>query len=229
MPREVIWMRPESAGVGRPAEHSRAEIAAVGMRIADAEGLKAVTMRRVAAELGTGAASLYRYVRTRDELVDLMVDASYADLDLARPFTGWRDGAADLIAQGLALIRRRPWVSDALLVGLAVPGPHSARLAERYLEVLADHPAAGPQKMAAIGVVSGMIFVYGQQEARAKEPDWMLAYAGYMASLAGTGEFPRLAAVMAEPPVAALSSEEAFLQLLVSAFSGVLDGPGQVQ
>ena len=60
-----IWLRPERSAAGRPAQWSRAEITQVALRIADAEGLDAVSMRRVAAELGTGAASLYRYVETR--------------------------------------------------------------------------------------------------------------------------------------------------------------------
>src|SRR6201999_4390234 len=55
-----IWMRPERSAAGRPAQWSRAEITGAALRIADAEGLDAVSMRRVAAELGTGAASLYR-------------------------------------------------------------------------------------------------------------------------------------------------------------------------
>jgi Bacterial regulatory proteins, tetR family len=54
-----IWLRPERSAVGRPAQWSRAEITQAALRIADAEGLDAVSMRRVAAELGTGAASLY--------------------------------------------------------------------------------------------------------------------------------------------------------------------------
>lgn len=60
----VIWLRPEHAALGRPAERSRGEITAAAVTIADADGLDAVSMRRVAAELGTGAASLYRYVET---------------------------------------------------------------------------------------------------------------------------------------------------------------------
>ena len=59
--RDVIWMRPEHAATGRPAQRSRAEITAAAVAIAEREGLDAVSMRRVATELGTGAASLYRY------------------------------------------------------------------------------------------------------------------------------------------------------------------------
>jgi hypothetical protein len=53
-PRDVIWMRPERAATGRPAQRSRAEITAAAVTIAGREGLGAVSMRRVATELGTG-------------------------------------------------------------------------------------------------------------------------------------------------------------------------------
>ena len=51
-PRDVIWMRPEHAATGRPAQRFRAEITAAAVAIADPEGLDAVSMRRVAAESG---------------------------------------------------------------------------------------------------------------------------------------------------------------------------------
>src|ERR1700733_1336935 len=73
---DPIWMRPERAATGRPPQHSRDEITAAAIAIADREGLDAVSMRRVAAELGTGAASLYRYLDTREDLLDLMIDAT---------------------------------------------------------------------------------------------------------------------------------------------------------
>ncbi|MBW8704526.1 hypothetical protein MBT84_33500 [Streptomyces sp. MBT84] len=62
---EVIWARPERAGRGPKPAYSRADIADAAVRIADAEGLDAVSMRRVAAELGCGTMSLYNYVPAR--------------------------------------------------------------------------------------------------------------------------------------------------------------------
>src|ERR1700683_5019293 len=92
-----IWLRPERSAAGRPAQWSRAEITQVALRVADAEGLDAVSMRRLAAELGTGAASLYRYVETREDLLDLMTDATGAEYEPAEPTGDW---LADLIALG---------------------------------------------------------------------------------------------------------------------------------
>ncbi len=62
---EVIWARPERSGRGPRPAYSRADIAAAAVRVADAEGLDAVSMRRVAAELGCGTMSLYNYVPAR--------------------------------------------------------------------------------------------------------------------------------------------------------------------
>ena len=62
VPGGVVWLRPEHAATGRPAKRSREEITVAAIAIADQGGLDAVSMRQVAAGLGTGAASLYRYV-----------------------------------------------------------------------------------------------------------------------------------------------------------------------
>src|SRR4029079_12687901 len=88
----VIWMRPENAATGRPAGHSRDEITAAAVAIADREGLDAVSMRRVAARLGTGAASLYRYLESREDLLDLMVDATGAEYVFTAPTGDWLRG-----------------------------------------------------------------------------------------------------------------------------------------
>src|SRR5690242_6048756 len=90
-----IWLRPERGSRGRAPEHTRDGIAAAAVRLADSDGLGAVTMRSVAEALGGGSASLYRYVESRDELVALMVDQVNAEIDY-----GVLDGAdwlADLL------------------------------------------------------------------------------------------------------------------------------------
>ena len=93
---DVIWMRPERAATGRPPGHSRDEISAAAVSIADREGLDGVSMRRVAAELGTGAASLYRYLETREDLLDLMIDATGAEYAFAAPTGDWLDDLLDI-------------------------------------------------------------------------------------------------------------------------------------
>ena len=68
-----MWARPQPPR--RQPRYTREEIAATALRIADAEGIDAVSMRRVAAELGAGTMTLYHYVRTKDDLLALVSDA----------------------------------------------------------------------------------------------------------------------------------------------------------
>jgi AcrR family transcriptional regulator len=134
-----IWTRPERSARGPSPEHSRAEIAAAGIRLADARGLGAVTMRSAAAAVGTAPASLYRYVATRDELVELMADQVYGEFSYAAP-SG--QAAADLLAlarQARGLYHRHPWLLDVPAAG-NLPGPNAVAFIEHALAALADHP-----------------------------------------------------------------------------------------
>ena len=116
----VIWMRPEHAKAGRPAERSRALVTAAAIKVADRDGLDAVSMRRVAAELGTGAASLYRYIATRDDLLDLMADATGAEYALAAPSGNWLADLVGIAGQARAIMLRHPWL-PALVITRATP------------------------------------------------------------------------------------------------------------
>ena len=75
-----VWTRVEPAA--RRPRFTRDEIAATAMRIADAEGFDAVSMRRIATELDAGTMTLYHYVRTKDELLTLVVDAVMGEVVL---------------------------------------------------------------------------------------------------------------------------------------------------
>ena len=152
-PGGVIWMRPEHAATGRPAKRSREEITAAAIAIADQEGLDAVSMRRVAAGLGTGAASLYRYVETREDLLDLMIDATGAEYVFPGPAGDW---LADLLAigdQARAIMRRHPWL-PSLLITRSVLGPNGLVLLEHVLAALAPHPAGTAAKLEAFAMLN---------------------------------------------------------------------------
>src|SRR5579863_3531153 len=158
-----IWMRPERAAVGRPAQRSRAGITAAAVGIADREGLDAVSMRRVAAELGTGAASLYRYVETREDLLDLMTDAVGGEYLLPEPSGDW---LADLVAfgeQSRTIMLRHPWVAG-LIVTRPVLGPNGIAMLEHVLAVLEPHPASLVTKLEAFATLNGICALFVQHE-----------------------------------------------------------------
>jgi AcrR family transcriptional regulator len=195
MESELIWMRPEKSGVGRPASRSRAEITEAAVRVADRDGLAGVSMRHVAAELGTGAGSLYRYVETRDDLLDLMADHVYAEYDLRAPSGDW---LADLVTMGLEareIYRRHPWLAELVLTRPVV-GPNGVDVTEHFLAVLADHPAPDEDKLVALAMLNAIVAAAARSEA---SPVDALRSARYMAHVAAQGKHPHLARISVQP------------------------------
>lgn len=81
----LIWERPEPAARSSLSPLSRDRIVRAAIGLADGDGLPAVSLRKVAAALDAGPMRLYRYVDTKEELLDLMVDAVYAEIPLPEP------------------------------------------------------------------------------------------------------------------------------------------------
>nr|BFD92885.1 TetR/AcrR family transcriptional regulator [Kitasatospora sp. Xyl93] len=91
---------------------STGEIAATAIALADAEGVDAVTMRRVAQELGLSPMALYTYVPGKAELLDLMLDTVYATMPRSTPADeGWRARVTAVADDNRALHRAHPWVA----------------------------------------------------------------------------------------------------------------------
>jgi len=194
-PGGVIWMRPEHAATGRPAKRSREEITAAAIAIADREGLDAVSMRRVAAGLGTGAASLYRYVETREDLLDLMIDATGAEYVFAAPTGDW---LADVLAigdQARAIMRRHPWL-PSLLITRAVLGPNGLVLLEHVLAALAPHPAGIAAKLEAFAMLNTVTALFTHNELTGGSQR-QRRNAAYLQHALATGRYPRLAELLA--------------------------------
>ncbi|MEV0368905.1 TetR/AcrR family transcriptional regulator [Streptomyces sp. NPDC050636] len=194
-PKPVIWMRPEQAPVGRPAERSRAEITAVSVELADREGLEAVSMRRVAAALGTGAASLYRYVATRDDLLDLMTDSTAGEYDLPAPSGNWQADLLEIAHQARKIMQRHPWLPP-LVITRPTLGPHAIDLLEHVLDVLADHPADPARKLEAFALLNALTALFVQNEQATARPDAQRQFA-HLHHVAADGSHPRIAALLA--------------------------------
>ena len=197
-PDRVIWMRPEHAAAGRPATRSRDQITAAAVTIADREGLDAVSMRRVAAGLGTGAASLYRYVDTRDDLLDLMIDATGAEYVFTAPTGDWLADLLDIGEQGRAIMRRHPWL-PSLLITRPVLGPHGLALLEHVLEALAPHPATTAAKLEAFAILNAATALFVNNELTGGSARQQ-RNAAYLHHALTTGRRPRLAELLTPTP-----------------------------
>src|SRR3954464_2202284 len=114
-----------------------AAIVAAGIAVADAEGRAALSMRRVAAELGAAPMSLYRHVRDKDELLLSMMDAAIGELALPEPPDDWREGL-EVAARALwSGFRRHPWLPSALSLTRPQLLPGALTHSEWVLAVLA--------------------------------------------------------------------------------------------
>ncbi|WP_147138660.1 TetR/AcrR family transcriptional regulator [Stackebrandtia albiflava] len=217
-----IWSRPERAATGRPPEHSRDEIAAAATVIADREGVEAVSMRRVAAELGTGAATLYRYVVSRDELLDLMVDAAASGYRFAPPTGDWVADLLDVADQSRRIMRAHPWL-PALTTRPLSPGPHGVALLEHAMAVLAGHPATASRKLSGFAVFNGAVAMLVRYELDDRPQD-AARRGAYLRDAVAAGDRPHLAAVLAAADPA--DSADRFHDVLRGILHGLLGVAG---
>jgi AcrR family transcriptional regulator len=134
-PGSVIWTRVDRAGRGPQPSLTHDGITTAAIEIADAEGLEALSMRKVAARLGAGTMSLYRYVQSRDDLLQLMVDRAFGGV-LDVPRTGeWRADLAGLARGMRQVILRHPWLSGYPAARPAF-GPNLLAVVEHVLSMV---------------------------------------------------------------------------------------------
>jgi len=118
-------------------------------------------MRAVADALGTTAGSLYRYLNSRDELLDLMVDAVLAELVLNRePIGDWLDDLVAVADGQLALHRRHPWLLEVSPSG--VFGPSATDYVEDCLRIMAPLTSTTEAKMEAIAMITGVVTLFAR-------------------------------------------------------------------
>ena len=179
-------------------------IVGAAVKVAASEGLEAVSMSRVAAELGSSTMSLYRYVAAKDELLALMVDAAFdAPAAAPSPGEGWRAGLSRWAWRYHDALRRHPWVLRVAISGPPVT-PNQIAWLEDGLRSLGDTGLSEPEKLSVILLVSG----YVRNEATlaadlgAAEQEIMPAWGRQIAWLTDPERFPALHAVLASDVVA---------------------------
>ena len=114
---------------------SRDEIVSAAIAVADAEGPDAISMRRIARELSAGAMSLYWHVASKEELLDLMLDAIEAEIEVPEPTGDWRADLGAFAHRTRAALRQHQWAVE--FIGTRPPsGPNDVRNLERLLSLL---------------------------------------------------------------------------------------------
>ncbi|OKI10024.1 TetR family transcriptional regulator [Streptomyces sp. CB02923] len=155
---ELLWGTGERPSRGPRPGLTLDRIVTAAVAVADAEGIGAVSMRRVAAELGVGTMSLYRYVPGKGELLDLMLD-KIVELDAVAfpgPEAGWR-AVLETVARGIwQLHHRHPWL---LQIDQTRPllGPNSLDGLEFTLRGLSGLALPDREKMQMLMTVEGYV------------------------------------------------------------------------
>jgi AcrR family transcriptional regulator len=193
-----VWTRADRGS--RKPRFNRDDIAAAAIRIADSEGFEAVSMRRLAAELDAGTMTLYHYVRTKDELLTLVVDAFLSEVVVPpgqRLPRDWLAAITAIARRTRDALRRHPWILD--ITDDPSIGPNAMRHFDQSWQALGSLDAGFEDKLDLITVVDEYVFGFCLHERNnlKDEPrdDEMVEYIG---ELLVEDEYPALAGMVSE-------------------------------
>lgn len=203
----IMWGMREQATRGRKASITLDAIVSRAVEVADAEGLDAVSMRRLATDLGVGTMSLYRHVPGKSELLDLMIDHVNAMPDGEPPADlGWREHL-ERCARG----SYRNYVQHAWLLQVdqsrPLLGPNALAGLEVFLGGLAEVDLTDQQKMMVIVSIDALVSGLARQEvqgARAEErtgtsdEEFWTAQSPVLERAMSTGAYPVMASLSME-------------------------------
>lgn len=202
---ELLWETGRRPSRGPKPALTLDQIVEAAVRVADAEGLESVSMRRVAAELGTGTMSLYRYLPGKAELLDLMLDRvqrpSENPADLGDG--SWRSALEALGRATLDLYRRHPWL---LQVNQSRPilGPSALDGMEKVLDRIKPMGLTDPELVSAIIMIDGYVVgaartqLYAQEAERRTgltDTEFWQAQTPMLEKIMASGRYPLLASL----------------------------------
>lgn len=145
---QLLWDGVPDPGKGPKPKLTLEQIVTAGIELADTEGFDALSMRRLAEQLGVGTMSLYRYVPSKQELMDLMLDAVATPTHVRAdaPSQGWRDFLTSSAHSRRHLYLKHPWALQANWTR-PVMGPNSVGNLDLFFSGVKELPLSDQKKM----------------------------------------------------------------------------------
>lgn len=203
----LVWERDNPTTHAGSRVVSDEMICDAAFAIADKEGLHAVSVKRVASKLNAPAARLEAYLASRDDLLDLMLDRAFAEVELPphEADTDWRADLHTLATAMQVVAERHPWLRS--LVGTRTPcGPNGLRVSERMLAALEACDLDALQMTHMVNTVLAYVYGFaqlqlGQNAAQSGDAaDRMTRTAHYLVGAVSSGDYPNLSRLFAETP-----------------------------
>ncbi|MCT9139712.1 TetR/AcrR family transcriptional regulator [Streptomyces violarus] len=166
--RSSVWLDGKAhrrRGGGQPSGLDRDRITEVTARLLDAEGLAKFSMRRLAGELNVTAMSVYWYVDTKDDLLELALDEAMGEMRLpdAEADEDWRDQVRGLAREYRGLLVRHPWVSQLVGTYLNI-GPNNLAFSRAVQRVVRRTGLPANRLTSTISAVFQFVYGYGTLE-----------------------------------------------------------------
>jgi TetR/AcrR family transcriptional regulator, tetracycline repressor protein len=214
----------DARGPGVRAGLTQAAVVTAARRIVDRQGLDALTMRRLAAEVGVTPNTLYSHVAGKSALLELVMDDVAGEVEAPDPETvEWRDGLRALFASTRRTVAASPELAP-LFLSRPTRGPNAVRLGEVTLRLLARGGVDGPAAVRALRAL--LVFSFGYATfaaARAEDPDQRARARRAERAFAADDSLPRTTALASE--LARAPGEAGFEEGLEALIAGVTTGP----
>ncbi|GAB2612861.1 TetR/AcrR family transcriptional regulator [Streptomyces capparidis] len=247
---ELLWRTGEPPRRGPKPKLTVDGIVRAALAVADAEGLAALTMRRVAEELGVTAMSLYTYVPGKAELLDVMLDTLYGGMPRTRPREDhWRARLEAVADDNRALYARHPWLASVASVTRPPLGPGTLEKYEYELRAFDGLGLDDVERDDALAFLLGFVASCARADADAKasrqatgvsDEEWWEANAPLLERVFDPERYPtaaRVGAAAGQAHQAAYDPDHAYtfglrrvldgLGVLVEAREGRRDGAGE--
>ncbi|MFJ6537591.1 TetR/AcrR family transcriptional regulator [Paenarthrobacter sp. NPDC091711] len=210
----IAWGLERPSTRGSKAELSAGRIVDAAIRLADKEGLAAVSMARLGKELGFTSMSLYRHLRSKEELLVLMVDAAFGEPDLdgtpgptapgGEP--DWRVATRNWAKAIEQRYRQHPWILDHPVTGPPA-SPHELLWLEQLLRALAPTPLTASEKLNSALMLANLVRSSTRMEldvADNDSPAAFEAYVGLLFTLLDPGTHREVLGLFSDPELAVM-------------------------